>query len=208
MDSSTASIGTVIAQREVVDLPLNGRRFGSLAILVPGTVTDNGGFANRDLGSPFSETSYAANGARTSSNNPVIDGVDSRNLAFGGFALQPPPDAIQEFKIQTNIYDAAFGKTAGSTINLVTKSGTNQFHGSAYEFLRNDLFDARNKFSQTKSKYRSNQYGASLGGPIRQGKTFFFVNYEGLRQIKGSVLSTIVPTPTQLAGDFSSALTG
>ena len=134
-------MGTVIDQRDVVDLPLNVRRFGALAILVPGTVPDlpigtiSGGFANSSFGSPFSESTYAANGARSSSNNTLIDGVDSRNLTFGGFAVQPSPDAVQEFKIQTNIYDAAFGKTAGSTINLITKSGTNSFHGSVYEFL-------------------------------------------------------------------------
>jgi hypothetical protein len=208
VDSSTASIGTVIGQRDVVDLPLNGRRFGSLAILVPGTTTDNGGFASSAIGSPFSEVTYAANGARTSSNSPVIDGVESRNMGFGGFALQPPPDAIQEFKIQTNIYDAAFGKTAGSTINLVTKSGSNQFHGSAYEFLRNDVFDATNYFANSKPEFRRNQFGAALGGPIRKNKTFFFVNYESLRQIKGATLSALVPTPQQLSGDFSNILTG
>jgi hypothetical protein len=215
VDTSSASVGTVIGQRQVVDLPLNVRRFGALAILVPGTVPDipagntSAGFANSTFGSPFSESTYAANGARSSSNNTLIDGVDSRNLTFGGFAVQPSPDAVQEFKIQTNIYDAAFGKTAGSTINLVTKSGTNEFHGSAYEFLRNDVLDASNYFSPVKPELRRNQYGASLGGPIwKSKKLFFFGNYEGLRQVAGATSSVLVPTAAQKSGDLSGLLTG
>ena len=215
VDTSSASVGTVINQREVVDLPLNVRRFGALAILVPGTVPDagaggvSGGFANSSFGSPFSESTYAANGARSSSNNTLIDGVDSRNLTFGGFAVQPSPDAVEEFKIQTNIYDAAFGKTAGSTINLITKSGTNSFHGSIYEFLRNDVLDASNYFNPVKPELRRNQYGAALGGPIwRSKKLFFFGNYEGLRLVQGSSATSLVPTPAQRAGDLSGLLTG
>jgi hypothetical protein len=215
VDTSSASVGTVIGQRDVVDLPLNVRRFGALAILVPGTVPDaqvgntSGGFANSSFGSPFSESTYAANGARSSSNNTLIDGVGSRNLTFGGFAVQPSPDAVQEFKIQTNIYDAAFGQTAGSTINLVTKSGTNSFHGSAYEFLRNDIFDASNFFNPLKPELRRNQYGASLGGPIwRAKKLFFFGNYEGLRQVAGLTSASLVPTAAQKSGDLSGLLTG
>ena len=215
VDTSSASVGTVIDQREVVDLPLNVRRFGALAILVPGTVPDagaggvSGGFANSSFGSPFSESTYAANGARSSSNNTLIDGVDSRNLTFGGFAVQPSPDAVQEFKIQTNIYDAAFGKTAGSTINLITKSGTNSFHGSLYEFLRNDVLDASNYFNPIKPELRRNQYGAALGGPIwRSKKLFFFGNYEGLRLVQGASATSVVPTAAQRAGDLSGLLTG
>jgi hypothetical protein len=215
VDTSSASVGTVIGQREVVDLPLNVRRFGALAILVPGTVPDtnvgnsSGGFANSSFGSPFSESTYAANGARSSSNNTLIDGADSRNLTFGGFAVQPSPDAVQEFKIQTNIYDAAFGKTAGSTINLITKSGTNEFHGTAYEFLRNDILDASNFFSNVKPELRRNQYGASLGGPIwKAKKLFFFGNYEGLRQVAGATSASLVPTAVQRSGDLSGLLTG
>ncbi len=209
VDTSSASVGTVIGQREVVDLPLNVRRFGALAILVPGTVPDAGGFANSNFGSPFSEATYAANGARSSSNNTLIDGVDSRNLTFGGFAVQPSPDAVQEFKIQTNVYDAAFGKTAGSTINLITKSGTNEFHGSAYEFLRNDVLDASNYFNSVKPELRRNQYGGSLGGPVwKSKKIFFFGNYEGLRQVAGVTSLALVPTAAQRTGDLSGLLTG
>jgi hypothetical protein len=215
VDTSSASVGTVIGQRETVDLPLNVRRFGALATLVPGTVPDqqggttSNGFANSNIGSPFSEETYSANGARSSSNNTLIDGADSRNLSFGGFAVQPSPDAVQEFKIQTNIYDAAFGKTAGSTINLVTKSGTNEFHGSVYDFLRNDALDASNYFNPVKPELRRNQYGASIGGPIIRSKhMFFFANYEGLRETQGKTLLSIVPTDAQKAGNMSNLLTG
>src|SRR3989475_3180795 len=208
VETTTASVGTVISEREVVNLPLNLRRFGALAVLVPGTTTDNGGFASNAQTSPFSETTYTANGARSSSNNILIDGADSKSLSFGGFALQPPPDAVQEFKIQTNIYSAAFGKTAGSTINLVTKSGTNELHGTVYEFLRNDALDARNFFATDKPEFRRNQYGFALGGPIRKNKTFVFGNYEALRQSKGLSLTSLVPNANQLAGDFSDVLNG
>lgn len=222
VQTSTASVGTVVEGMKVVQLPLNLRRFGALAVMVPGTVIDNGGFANSNIGSPFSETSYAANGARSASNNILIDGSDSRNLSFGGFAIQPPPDAVQEFKIQTNIYDAAFGKTAGSTINVVLRSGTNQLHGGLWEFLRNDKLDARNFFANdrrdpstgreipgtARPEFRRNQFGAAAGGPIIKNKTFVYGSFELLRQVKGLSAGRIVPTDAQKKGDFSTALTG
>ena len=209
IETTTANVGTTIGEMPIVKLPLNLRRYGALATLVPGTTPDNGGTANSNKASPFSETSYNANGARSSSNNYLIDGMDSRNLGQGGFALQPPPDAIQEFKIQTNVYSALFGITPGSTINLVTKSGTNQLHGSVYEFFRNDIFDATNYFNSDVSKNNRNQFGFALGGPLRKDKTFWFVNYEGLREAKAlGDLSILVPTALQRSGDFSSYLTG
>ncbi len=208
VETNSASVGTTIGERDVVDLPLNLRRFGALATLVPGTTPDNGGFANNQFGSPFSEESYSANGARSASNNSIIDGVDSRNMTFGGFSVSPPPDAVQEFKVQTNIYDAAFGKTAGSTINLVTKGGSNEFHGGLYEFVRNDLFDSAPYFQKTLPEYRRNQYGGEIGGPIVKNKAFFFVNYEELRQIEGGDQNTLVPTAAQLQGNLSGSLTG
>lgn len=222
VNTQSATVGTVIDTRQVVDLPLNLREFGSLATLVPGAITDNGGFASSTIGSPFSQTSYNSNGNRSSSNNFLIDGVMSKNLSFGGFALSPPPDAIQEFNLETNIYDASFGLTAGSTINLATKSGTNQIHGTAYEFLRNSDLDARNFFAlnntdpvtgaqipgSARPTYRRNQFGAAVGGPIKKDKTFWFANYEGLRRTQGEVALNTVPTPAELSGNFGSALTG
>ncbi len=222
VETTTASVGTVIGQQQVVDLPLNLRRIGALATLVPGTTPDNGGFAAQQFGSPFSETSFAANGAKTSSNGIAIDGVESTNLTFGGYGLQPPPDAVEEFKIQTNIYHAAFGRYAGSTMNVATKSGTNELHGTVYEFLRNDKLDARNFFATNQTnpltgveipgsarpEFRRNQFGFAVGGPIRKNKLFFFGNYEGVHLIKGLSLGSLVPTDAEKAGDFSSFLTG
>jgi len=136
VETKTASVGTVVGEREVVDLPLNLRRITTLAVLVPGAIDMRGygGAAAVTGGSPFSENTYTAGGVRDSSNTLLLDGVESRAWSSGGFGLEPPPDAVQEFKIQTNIYDAAFGKTAGSTMNLVTKSGSNEFHGDAGSF--------------------------------------------------------------------------
>jgi hypothetical protein len=209
VETGTAHVGTVIGELQTTKLPLNLRRYGALAILIPGTTPDNGGTAATPLASPFSETTYNSNGARSSSNNYLVDGTDSRNLGQGGFALQPPPDAVQEFKIQTNVYSAVFGLTPGSTINLVTKSGSNDLHGTVYEFLRNDALDARNYFAADVSKLNRNQFGFALGGPILKNRTFWFVNYEGLREVKAIPgLSLTVPDAAQRSGDFSRYLTG
>jgi hypothetical protein len=223
VETTTSSLGTVVTSQESVELPLNLRRYGSLATLVPGTQIDNGGAASSTgLGSPFSETTYNANGGRDSSNNYLIDGIMSRNLYWGGFEVQPPPEDIEEFKIQTNIYSAAFGLTSASTINLITKSGTNAFHGTAYEFLRNDDLDGRNFFATNQTnpltgeeipgsarpEYRRNQFGLAGGGPIQKDKTFIFGYYDALRQREGNSITSEVPTDAQKAGDFSSLLTG
>ncbi|MGH9444437.1 MAG: carboxypeptidase regulatory-like domain-containing protein, partial [Terriglobia bacterium] len=222
VNTQSGTVGTVIGSQQVVNLPLNLREYGSLATLVPGAVTDNGGFASSTIGSPFAQTSYNSNGNRSSSNSFLIDGIESRNLSFGGFALEPSPDAVQEFNLETNIYNASFGLAAGSTINLTTKSGTNQIHGAVYEFLRNSGLDARNFFSlnqtnpltgaeipgSARPEYRRNQFGFALGGPIKKNKTFWFVNYEGLRRIEGGEALNVVPTPTELSGNLSQFLTG
>jgi hypothetical protein len=210
VETQTASVGTVVGEQQIVDLPLDLRRITSLATLVPGTISASGfGYAAYIVGgSPFSEATYVAGGGRDSSNTLLIDGMETRAYDTGGFALAPPPDAIQEFKIQTNIYSAVFGKTAGSTMNTITKSGTNEFHGDAYEFLRNSDMDARNFFAGDRPEYRRNQFGATLGGPVRKNKTFFFAYYDALREVKGLSLGSFVPTDQEKAGNFSSVLTG
>jgi hypothetical protein len=225
VETKTASVGTVIGEQQAVDLPLNLRRLTSLAELVPGTVDDRGqGYALAFAGgSPFgSDVTYSAGGSRDSSNTLLLDGMESRAWSTGGFAQLPPPDAVQEFKIQTNIYDAVYGKTAGSTMNLLTKSGSNQIRGDAYEFLRNNDLDARNFFASNqvnpatgaeisgsaRPEYRRNQFGVTLGGPIRKDKTFFFAYYDALREIKGLSLTNLIPTDAQKAGNFSDVLTG
>jgi hypothetical protein len=207
VETGTASVGLTVDTRQVTELPLNTRRFGSLPLLMAGTVPDRGGFSSNIFGSPFSEVTYASNGLRGSGNNVLIDGVDSKNMFTGGFSIQPSPDAVQEFKVQSQSFSAVFGKNGGSTINLTTKQGTNQFHGSAFEFLRNNNLDARNFFSPTRPSYQRNQFGAYIGGPIRKNKTFFFGGYEALRERKGLTYSGQVPTPAMLTGDFSALLT-
>jgi hypothetical protein len=206
VETATATVGATITGTQVSELPLNIRRFGTLPLLMPGTVPDRGGFSSNIFGSPFSEDTYATNGLRGSGNNILIDGVDSKNMFTGGFSIQPSPDAIQEFKIQTQSFSAVFGKNGGSTINLVTKSGTNEIHGTGFEFLRNDKLDARNFFDNERPAFQRNQFGGYMGGPIKKNKTFWFGGYEALRRRKGLTSAGQVPTPAMLRGDFSELL--
>jgi Carboxypeptidase regulatory-like domain/TonB dependent receptor len=210
VDSTSASMGTVVNQQSILDLPLNLRRTGALALVVPGTIdTTNRSLSSaNENGSGFNDNSYVGSGGRSSSNLILIDGMISRALNNGGFALQPVPEMVKEFKIENNTYDAASGLSSGTTMNLITESGTNAFHGSAWEYLRNRDLDARNFFATDRPEYTRNQYGAAIGGPIRRNKTFFFGSYEGLRLIQGQTVGSIVPTPDQRAGNFSSFLTG
>src|SRR5579864_7598764 len=210
VDSSSASMGTVVDEQPILDLPLNLRRTGALALVVPGTVDTT----NRSLtsatgnGSGFNDNSYSGSGGRSSANLILIDGMISRALNNGGFALQPIPEMVKEFKIENNTYDAANGIASGTTMNLITESGTNAFHGSAWELLRNRDMDARNFFATNRPEFIRNQFGGAVGGPIRKNKTFFFGSYEGLRQVQGQSGGSFVPTPALRSGDFSSVLTG
>jgi len=220
VETATATVSATIDTTTVTELPLNVRRFGALGLLMPGVVPDRGGFSNNVFGSPFSEVTYASNGARGSGNNVLIDGVDSQNLFSGGFSVQPSPDAIQEFKFQTESFSAAFGKRAGSTLNLITKSGTNDIHGSLFEFVRNDIIDSRNFFNinqtnpvtgaeipdSARPEYRRNQFGGYIGGRIIKNKMFYFGGYEALREREGYTYVDQVPTPLMLQGDFSQLL--
>ena len=214
VNTTSDSISSVIGEQQIQDLPLSLRRFGALATLaagivdttVPGNSTSSQG--SSPFYSTFSETLYSANGLRPGSNLVTIDGMMSRNLLGGGFGVQPPPEAIKEFNLQTNAYSTVFGETAGSTLNVVTKSGTNSWHGDAWEFFQNDALNARNYFSTTRPELRRNQFGFALGGPIRKNKTFVFGTYEGTRQINGQTLGALVPTAAEKSGDFSSFLTG
>jgi hypothetical protein len=224
VETGTANVGNVVGSQQMVDLPLNVRHFGALAFLTPGAVQTPSAQAGASgaWASPFSDTPYSANGQRSGSNLLLLDGMESRTLRTAGFGLQPPPDAIEEFKLQTNTYDAAYGLTAGSTINVIFKSGTNHFHGGAYDFLRNNDLDARNFFAVNQSNpltgavlpgtarpaYRRNQFGANIGGPIQKNKTFIFGYYEGTREVQGMALTSEVPTAAEEQGNLSSFLTG
>ena len=202
IQDTVTSLGSVVHEREILDLPLDGRNFSQLGTLQPGVVPLTPGL--QEAGSSLREgQAYAVNGQRPESNNFLIDGANNFNGIDGGFVLKPPVDAISEFRILTHNSTAEFGNSLGSTTNIITKSGTNSFHGAAWEFLRNDALDATNYFATTTEPLKQNQFGATLGGPIRKDKTFFFAFYEGFRNHQGETEGTTVPSLKERTGDFS-----
>jgi hypothetical protein len=202
IEPTVTSMGKVVQQRELEDLPLNGRNFSQLGLLQPGVVPLTPGVAEAG-GSLRNGQGYAVNGQRPESNNFLIDGANNFNGVDGGFVLKPPVDAIAEFRIITHNANAEFGNALGSTTNLITRSGTNQFHGTLWEFLRNDAVDANNYFAQTKEPLKQNQFGATIGAPIKKDKAFVFGFYEGFRNRQGESALTTVPSLKQRTGDFS-----
>ncbi len=207
LKQDSPALGTVIDKREITGLPLDGRNFYELSLLVPGAVPPAQGSA----GSVRGDFAFSVNGAREDSNNFMLDGVYNVDPKLNTFAVRPPVDAIQEFETATSTYDAAFGRNPGAQVNVVLKSGTNELHGSLYEFHRNAALDARNFFApstESKPKYIRNQFGFSLGGPIRKDKTFIFADYEGTRSREGVTRVTNVPTARERNGDFSQSLLG
>jgi hypothetical protein len=207
LKKDTASVGTVINNRQVEGLPLDGRNFYELSLLVPGAYPPAQGSA----GSTRGDFAFSVNGAREDMNNFLLDGVYNVDPKLNTFGVRPPVDAIREFENLTSTYDASFGRSAGAQINVVSKSGTNDFHGSIFEFHRNAALDARNFFAPANEpgpKYIRNQFGGSIGGPIRKDKTFFFADYEGTRSREGITRVTNVPTLAERNGDFSQSLFG
>ena len=202
IEPTVTSMGKVVEQRELEDLPLNGRNFSQLGLLQPGVVPLTPGIAEAG-GSLRNGQAYAVNGQRPESNNFLIDGANNVNGVDGGFVLKPPIDAISEFRIITHSANAEFGNALGSTTNIITRSGTNQIHGTLWEFLRNDDLDANNYFALTKEPLKQNQFGAAAGGPIKKDKTFVFGFYEGFRNRQGETALTTVPSVKQRTGDFS-----
>ncbi|NOT60816.1 MAG: TonB-dependent receptor, partial [Acidobacteria bacterium] len=211
LERESGAKGQVIDNNEIIDLPLNGRNFNDLALLTPGVVDLPEGLPNNG--------STAINGGRADGVNYLVDGMNNRNVRNGNPVSQPSVDAVQEFKVQTSAYAADFGTFGSGLINVVLKGGTNQFHGTLYEFLRNDIFDARNFFDTDKRKLRRNQFGGTIGGPVKlpksvfgplsydgKDRTFFFFSYEGLAERRGDTRLASVPTLAQRAGDFSSLL--
>jgi hypothetical protein len=210
VDTTSASLGTVVEEAAIVNMPLNLREVGSLALLVPGTVNTTGrslatGAAN---GSGFNDFGYSGSGGGSGSNLLLIDGMISRALNNSSFALDPPPEMVHEFKIQNNVYDASFGLASGSVMNMITNSGTDQMHGSVWEYSRNSAMDASGYFALSRPDLTRDQFGGAVGGPIKKGKIFYFGSYEGLRLSEGVVSASVVPTTAQKSGDFSSFLTG
>ena len=210
LETETSSRGSVIDQKKIVDLPLNGRDYNQLALLSPGVLPGTPRLASVNFKGVLN-----VNGNRTFNNVFLLDGVDniSYSNSFRGEnvqLVQPSIEALQEFKIQTNAYSAEFGRSSGAVINATIKSGTNNIHGSVYEFLRNDALDANNFFSNAlsapKPVRKRNQFGAAVGGPLVKNRTFWFADYEGLREREGVPRVRLVPTAAEKAGLFSTAV--
>jgi hypothetical protein len=212
LETQTSDLGQVIDNRTINDLPLNGRNFSQLALLAAGIAPSEPGAANEET------FGFSSNGARSYQNNYLLDGIDNNSnitdLQTGAsYVIQPSVDAVEEFKVQTSGYSAEFGRGNGAVLNATIKSGTNDFHGTVFEFLRNDKVDARNFFEQKRGAYQRNQFGATLGGPVLiprlydgRNHTFFFVDYEGLRTRQERPLQDVVPTAAMRSGDFSALI--
>ena len=207
LKKDSPSLGSVIENRQVTGLPLDGRNFYELSLLVPGAVPPAQGSA----GSVRGDFAFSVNGAREDANNFLLDGVYNVDPKLNTFGVRPSVDAIREFEMLTSTYDASFGRNPGAQVNVILKSGSNDFHGSLFEFHRNAALDARNFFapaSEPKPKYIRNQFGGAVGGPISRDRTFFFADYEGTRSREGITRVTNVPTALERAGNFSQSLFG
>jgi len=228
LETANATLGTVIESKQVMDLPLNGRNFTQLLALTPGvspvSVAQNSGGAQA---APVGSFVFpAVSGQSNRSNYFLLDGIDDTDQVFTTYAIAPILDDIQEFKVQSHSDEAQFGGVLGGIVNVVSKSGTNQFHGTAWEFFRNTVLDAKNPLEGVASKLEQNQFGANFGGPVilpfynGRNKTFFFGSYEGFRRAQPSTGSSVsiagqpsgafynVPTAAELAGNFSALLQG
>jgi len=199
VETANPTLGQVITSEQVADLPLNGRNFVQLATLTPGTTASTSpvSFFNGAASSEASTRgsfSLSVGGSREQSTDWLLDGNDNNQLDEGGIAIFSSIDDIQEFKVLTYNYSAEYGERAGPTVLVTTKSGSDQFHGSVFEFFRNTKLDASNFFTRTQAKFNLNQFGGSLGGPIRKDKTFFFVDYQAKMQRQGVPFDGFVPT--------------
>jgi hypothetical protein len=205
--TTDASVGEVVEPTSVRNLPLNGRMLIDLVLTVPGTHEAHGAQAG-DMSPlywrPGQRSAVSIGGNRPNANYFLLDGATNTDPTFNTLNLSPSPDTVQEFKVQTGSYTAEMGGAGGGQVNIVTRTGTNQLHGTAYEFLRNNVLDARS-FNQMDSSNHlvRNNFGGSLGGPVIRNKAFFFVNYEGLRLTQSDTMIATVPTADEISGDFS-----
>jgi hypothetical protein len=201
VQTESSSLGEVIETKKIVEIPLNGRFFLDLALLTPGTVvpsTNNRTFLASPSG--IGSSGINASGAREDSTNYLFDGINLSDMVQNQITFQPNIDMIQEFKVQTNAFTAEYGRNAGIIVNAVSKSGANAFHGTAYEFVRNEKFDAKNYFDRGDlpiAPFKRNIFGYSIGGPVLRNRTFFFHSYEGRRGRESVSLRTAVPTTEQ-----------
>ena len=206
VQSTVTSLGQTVMEHEILDLPLDGRNFSQLGTLQPGVVPLTPGLL--EAGGPARQNqAYAVDGQRPESNNFMIDGADNVSSVDGGFVLKPPIDAIAEFKILSHNANAEFGRNTGSTTNIVTRSGSNSFHGALWEFLRNDAMDSSDYFTHSVQPLKQNQFGGTFGGPLRKDKTFFFAYYEGFRNRQGETVPATVPSAAERQGNFGQECT-
>jgi hypothetical protein len=215
VDTTTTSVGQVINDKTVQEIPLNGRHFTDLSLLTPGTVTPpQNGFLSAPL---RGQGSFGINtaGQREDTTNWLVNGINLNDPVQNQLTFQPPIDTLAEYKIDNSTFSAQYGRNAGAIVNLATRSGTNDFHGEAFDFFRNDALDARNFFNRTTSAtgapqpqapFKRNDFGAAFGGPIKKNKAFFFLAYEGLRQRQGLTISSTVPTAADIATVTSPAV--
>src|SRR3984893_13837575 len=201
VDTTSTQLGAVMDQRQVAGLPLNARDTYQLLQLQPGVQ----GVGGSDLFYGSNQSgAVSVNGGRGRSNNFNVNGGDGNDLFVNSPAIQPTPDSIAEFRVLSNTFDAEYGRNSGAVINVVTKSGTNNWHGSVYEFLRNQSLNAKGYLDLRRADDKQNQFGGTFGGPIKKDRTFFFASYEGRRVVHGiSSDPVIVPTAAERAGDFS-----
>ena len=205
LETDSSERSQVITSREILNLPLNGRSYADLTLLVPGvrkSVLENQSDSSR-------EASYNINGQRAESNNFILDGIDNNaqgtsNQGFSNQVVQITPDAVQEYRVETSNYTAEYGRASGGVINATTRSGTNEVHGTLWEYLRNTDLNAVGFFQPTggvKPNYQQNQFGAAAGGPIIRNKLFLFGDYEGLRRVTSVLTFATVPTAAQKSGN-------
>lgn len=214
LETTDASLGQVIENRKILELPLNGRNIVGMAALIPGVIPGSGfGMGVPDGRAALIQAATAnlvVNGGISAHNDVLVDGIPLSVCCQNQIAFVPSIDTTEEFRVRTNLYDAQFGRSSGGIISYASKSGTNELHGSLYEFLRNDNLDANNFFNNRagirKGHFVYNQFGGRIGGPIVRDKTFFFANYEGVRNRRANFLTGNVPTPEQLSGVFTTGV--
>src|SRR5438067_7768776 len=216
VETRSGEISSLISEKQVTELPLNGRNYAQLVTLVPGVspVTQagaGGAFSTRGTGLD-SHVDMSVNGNQSNANLWTVDGVNNMDVGSNATLLVfPSIDSIQEFRVERNSFSAEYGQAQGAVINLITKGGSNQFHGAGFEFYRSDKLNATdfflNRAAQPKAKLKYNNYGFNFSGPIKKNRAFFFWNEEWRREQRGVVLSSKVPTAAERIGDFSGALT-
>src|SRR5579864_8534809 len=205
LDTQSAALGNVRTSQAINDLPLNGRDFVVLTYLSPGTSSSGTGYTMaRGASNQLGLQGVSVNGIRNGDNTYYFDGIHSQDNEYAVMILLPPQDAIQEFKMQSSGRDATTGRTGGALVNLVTKSGGNDFHGTAFEFFRNSDLDARNYFDPPQiPAFHQNQFGASLGGRIKRDRTFFFIDIQKSFTIQGQSFLQTVPSDLEKQGIFT-----